>query len=181
MKSKIGKFKMSRRGVSPIIATLLLVAIAVAAAVVTYTWVISMTNNQATKSQTQISIDQVMFGEMTGPKYGVFLSVRNGGSVAATIDTVYLFKGDALVFQYKLGTNLVIPVGSTVSLDIKESTATYATLTSGGQALPATGSNDFSLAGSFQGGLTLNSAYQLQVMTNNGFQAAGTYYTPGAW
>ena len=52
-----------RRGVSPVIASLLLIAIAVAAAVVTYSWVMTMISTQGRQAQTSIRIDEVLFGE----------------------------------------------------------------------------------------------------------------------
>ena len=56
-------FRMSRRAVSPIIATLLLIAIAVAAAVVTYTFTMNMVSNQGSQAQTAVRIDDVQLGQ----------------------------------------------------------------------------------------------------------------------
>lgn len=252
--------RIHKRAVSPIIATLLLVAIAVAASVVAYTWVMSMTGNQANKSQTQIAVDKVMFGKAistdavvaaetesgtqasttttvyvtqdptnfhvgdyviigdgsTGvvkiatvdntpvgystltvspalsiaptdgatvtlvPKAnGMFISVRNSGSIAATIDTIYLFKGDSLIFQ-KTGVNYVIPVGTAKSIGMTESVSgAYSVLISGGQALGTTDTTIASLT--FQADLDVNQAYQVKILTNNGFQTIGTYYSPGSF
>jgi flagellin-like protein len=43
----------NRKGISPLIATLLLIAIAVAASVLTYSWVMSMIGSQSGQAQTQ--------------------------------------------------------------------------------------------------------------------------------
>ena len=48
-----------RKGISPLIATLLLIAIAVAASVLTYSWVMSMIGSQSAQAQTQVRIDSV--------------------------------------------------------------------------------------------------------------------------
>jgi flagellin-like protein len=72
-----------RKGISPLIATLLLIAIAVAASVLTYSWVMSMIGSQSAQAQTQVRIDSVEWGT------GVFsLDVRNTGSVDASIESV---------------------------------------------------------------------------------------------
>jgi flagellin-like protein len=72
-----------RKGISPLIATLLLIAIAVAASVLTYSWVMSMIGSQSAQAQTQVRIDSVTWttGAMT-------LDVRNTGSVDATLESV---------------------------------------------------------------------------------------------
>jgi len=59
------EIKKSRKAVSPVIATLLLIAIAVAASVVTYSWVMSMVKTQGSQAQTSIRIDEVLFGQRT--------------------------------------------------------------------------------------------------------------------
>ena len=50
-----------RKGISPLIATLLLIAIAVAASVLTYSWVMSMIGSQSGQAQTQVRIDSVAY------------------------------------------------------------------------------------------------------------------------
>ncbi len=55
----------NRKAVSPVIATLLMIAIAVAASVVMYSWVNTMVTNQAKQSQTAIRIDNVQFHSET--------------------------------------------------------------------------------------------------------------------
>ena len=63
MKNKIRKIYRNCKAVSPIIATLLLIAISVAAAVVTYTFVMNMTANQGSQAQTAVRIDDVQLGQ----------------------------------------------------------------------------------------------------------------------
>jgi len=75
-----------RKGISPLIATLLLIAIAVAASVLTYSWVMSMITSQSAQAQTQVRIDSVTWGTTTSTITG--LDVRNTGSVDATLESV---------------------------------------------------------------------------------------------
>jgi len=77
------------KGISPLVATLLLIAIAVAASVITYSWVMSMIAAQSIQAQTQIRIDAV--GWVTGPNR-INITVRNTGSVPATIESISLKK-----------------------------------------------------------------------------------------
>ncbi|GBC75311.1 hypothetical protein HRbin06_00629 [archaeon HR06] len=51
----------NKKAVSPIVATLLLIAISVAASVITYTFVSSSLSGQARQAQTSISIEDVQF------------------------------------------------------------------------------------------------------------------------
>jgi len=80
----------TRKGISPLIATLLLIAIAVAASVLTYSWVMSMVGTQSAQAQTQIRIDSVTWN---AGKYTIL--VRNTGSVAATIESVSIRTNEA--------------------------------------------------------------------------------------
>jgi len=82
---------MKRAGVSPVIATLLLIVIAVAAAVLAYIWIIGYQGTltqQASTAQLQerIKIEAV---EYTGTSLKVY--VRNIGDVKVNISAVYVY------------------------------------------------------------------------------------------
>ncbi|UCH38293.1 MAG: hypothetical protein JSV76_03825 [Candidatus Bathyarchaeota archaeon] len=81
----VQKFRKNAKAISPLIATLLLIAIAVAASVITYSWVMSMIGSQSQQAQTQVRIDSVTWS-LAGNN--VSAAVRNTGSVAATIETI---------------------------------------------------------------------------------------------
>ena len=83
----------NRKAVSPVIATLLMIAIAVAASVVMYTWVNTMVTNQAKQSQTAIRIEQVRFLTTTS----IEITIRNTGTVGAVLKTVYVYSTDTLM------------------------------------------------------------------------------------
>lgn len=259
------KIKLNRRAVSPIIATLLLVAIAVAAAVVTYTWTMSMAQNQSTQSQTNVKIDQVMFGKATaasttvttytagGPTLtvanvtgfsvgdivkvhkdgvvlnnypsitaintgtntltintaltlesgkvegdvtnasvtkvdaeGMWISVRNTGSIATTIEKVYIYEGNTLLTPSGISINRTLAPNTAEGLAIidtgesADGTSYYNILLSGGQGLP---SADYTVEGDIGafGQLDLNKPYTIKLVTSTGFTLEGTFYTPGSW
>jgi flagellin-like protein len=155
------KLVRNKRGISPIIATLLLIAIAVAAAVVTYSWVMGMIATQSAQSQTAIRIDIVQFDSTNGAI--VYVTVRNSGAVPATIDKIYITAlnttaaVDTLSYAsasagHFSGSSATVPVGSTIKF-----TCTLTTTTP---------------IGSF----TTGQPYNIEVMTNTGLYAEGTYY-----
>ena len=62
-----------RKGISPLIATLLLIAIAVAASVLTYSWVMSMIGSQSAQAQTQLRIDGVNWAADSVVRLGILV------------------------------------------------------------------------------------------------------------
>jgi len=76
----------SKRAISPILATLLLVVIAVAAIVVTYAWVMTYMNAQIAQAGVFLTEDAVSWL----PNSTIRLYVRNTGTSDATIDAVYI-------------------------------------------------------------------------------------------
>lgn len=87
-------FKKGRKGVSPVIATLLLIVIAVAAAVVTYSWVmgfIGTTTTTPAQTQARIVVDAVSY-DSGGPSLTVY--VRNVGTTSVNVDAVYVYSAD---------------------------------------------------------------------------------------
>lgn len=75
----------SKTAISPILATLLLVVIAVAAIVVTYAWVMTYMSAQTQQAGVLLTKDAVSW-----PSGYVMLYVRNTGTSDATIDAVYI-------------------------------------------------------------------------------------------
>jgi flagellin-like protein len=110
--------KLNRKGVSPIIATLLLIVIAVAAAVVTYSFVMGfLTPGGTTTPQGILALDT----PATATTTSITAYVRNTGS-ACTISSVYLnntlniptVAGAATIFNAGL-TTLNLTYGSAIA------------------------------------------------------------------
>ena len=78
----------SKRGISPILATLLLIVIAVAAIVVTYAWVITFTGSTTGQASIFLVKDNVYWNSTT-PK-SIVIYVRNTGTSDAEINSVYI-------------------------------------------------------------------------------------------
>lgn len=105
MKNKNGvrnitKLKRKTRAIEPVIASLLLIAIAVAAAVVTYSWVMGMISNQQSQAGTSLGIDLVQFTKTGTTKDKILITVRNKGTVATTLSTVYLTYPNATIATF---------------------------------------------------------------------------------
>ena len=81
----------SRKGISPILATLLLIVIAVAAVVVTYAWVMTFTTTQTQQAGSVLVVENVRFyGTPTAAaKNKTDITVRNTGTADAKIVSVY--------------------------------------------------------------------------------------------
>jgi len=75
----------SKRGISPILATLLLIVIAVAAIVVTYAWVITFTTSTSGQAGVVLTKDAVNWQTSN-----VTIYVRNTGTSDTQIDSLYI-------------------------------------------------------------------------------------------
>jgi len=116
---------MKRTGVSPVIATLLLIVIAVAAAVLAYIWIIGYQGTltqQASTAQLQerIKIEAVQFSNGTLTVY-----VRNIGDVNVTINALYVIDKTGTIIGSNTSVSLTLGPGQ-----VKTDTVS-ATLTSG--------------------------------------------------
>ncbi|MFB0501883.1 MAG: archaellin/type IV pilin N-terminal domain-containing protein [Candidatus Bathyarchaeia archaeon] len=85
----------SRKGISPILATLLLVVIAVGAVVITYAWVITFTGTQTTTAGKMIRFDSASINAASD---NVTIYVRNWGTEHVKIDAVYIDGTDCTQF-----------------------------------------------------------------------------------
>ncbi|MCW4016341.1 MAG: hypothetical protein NWF06_08225 [Candidatus Bathyarchaeota archaeon] len=78
----------SKKGISPILATLLLIVIAVAAVIVTYAWVMTFTTSTTNQSGAMLTVENVRF-YTSGSTDRVEIVVRNSGTNSATVADVY--------------------------------------------------------------------------------------------
>jgi flagellin-like protein len=122
------KMLKSKEGISPILATLLLIVIAVAAVIVTYAWVMTFTSS--TTSQAGVFLRKDTLSWPTNNT--IILYVRNTGTEDGSIDAVYVGTSAAnLVKQtnviYDTSTGLVEADGGTVTITIAYSWTSKAT------------------------------------------------------
>lgn len=77
----------SKKGISPILATLLLIAIAVGAILITYAWVITFTTTQTQQAGAFLGLENIRFYNNTA--YYTDITLRNSGTSSAKIASVY--------------------------------------------------------------------------------------------
>ena len=77
----------SKKGISPILATLLLIVIAVSAVIVTYAWVMTFTGSTTSQAGAILSLDNYRFYENTDDYVEIVL--RNSGTSDAKVERVY--------------------------------------------------------------------------------------------
>jgi flagellin-like protein len=79
------KILKSKEGISPILATLLLIVIAVAAVIVTYAWVMTFTTTQTGKSGEFLAVPNVNWSNSSQ----IAIDIINSGTADAKIIKVY--------------------------------------------------------------------------------------------
>lgn len=109
----IRKFRRNMRAISPVIATLLMIAIAVVASLVTYAWVMGYMSFQTEKTGKAIQIQSVDFA--TGTVY-----VQNVGDSQVSFTSICLFVDGA----DKTGTAPTSPLaaGDTIGITVDAGT-----------------------------------------------------------
>jgi flagellin-like protein len=115
------KILKSKRGISPILATLLLIVIAVAAIVVTYAWVITFTGSTTGQAGIFLVKENVWWNS-TSPK-SIVIYVKNTGISDAEINAVYIGTSSSnLVLQssvtYSPLSKLVSANGGTIIITV---------------------------------------------------------------
>jgi len=110
---RIGKFKVSKKAVSPVIATLLMIAVAVAASVIVYVWSAgllgTLMGGGGAQVKEQLTVESYNW---TTPNPDIY--VRNVGSSAITVASIYL-AGANCSFT---ATTYTIGVGSSAKITI---------------------------------------------------------------
>jgi flagellin-like protein len=84
---KIGKFKASRRAVSPVIATLLMIAIAVAASIIVYVWSIGLLGGLMQSGGGAQTAEQLVMEAYNGD---TAVTIRNVGTRDVSVVACYL-------------------------------------------------------------------------------------------
>jgi flagellin-like protein len=113
----------SKKGISPILATLLLIVIAVAAVIVTYAWVMTFTGSTTSQAGAVLKVDNIRF-YTSGSTDRIDVVIRNTGTADATVDAVYVGETDSNLqecdeddLRYDPNTQIVA-TGSTLTIRI---------------------------------------------------------------
>jgi flagellin-like protein len=97
---------MARKGVSPVLASLLLVAIAAAAAVITYIWISSYLGSAGRGIEAPQFRELLKVEGVRAEGGSVVVTVRNIGNAKATLRAAYVMKGDVAVASETLNVEL---------------------------------------------------------------------------
>ena len=93
------KLVKNKKAESSIVGSLLLIAVAVAASIVSYSWVMSMVNSQSTQAQTQVRVESIQWKNNTSTNKldAAILTIRNTGSVEVWLDSVSISNNQGTV------------------------------------------------------------------------------------
>ncbi len=105
----LGKRLPSRRAVSPVIATLLMIAVAVAASVIVYVWSIGLLGGLMGGGGSQVKQQVIMEAYNWSNSTSLTFTLRNVGSSSVTVSAVYL--SGTLISSTSL--SQVIAIGNT--------------------------------------------------------------------
>ena len=126
----INKFLNSKKAISPILATLLLIVIAVAAIVVTYAWITTYMGSATSQAGVMIYTENIRFDEDTTE-----ITVGNSGTENTQI--VRLWLGDSsgnmtdVTANTDIGTGKTLNAGSTATITLNWPNAIDSTWTEG--------------------------------------------------
>jgi flagellin-like protein len=113
------KISRSKKAISPILATLLLIVIAVAAIVVTYAWIMTYMTSATSQAGVLLKKDAVNWPSNTT----IIIYVRNTGTADAIMDAVYVGKSSTdLILQtsvsYDPTSKAVLKDGGTITITV---------------------------------------------------------------
>jgi flagellin-like protein len=107
----------SRKGISPILATLLLIVIAVAAIVVTYAWIMTYMGSAGHQAGVMLDVENVSWNSATNK---TTIVVKNTGTSDTKIVRLYIGStSDNLIdvsADTNLGTGINLPAGSKIDV-----------------------------------------------------------------
>jgi len=111
----------SKKGISPILATLLLIVIAVAAVIVTYAWVMTFTGSTTSQAGAVLSLDNIRF--YTDNDDYIEITLRNSGTSDAKVETVYVGTSESNLISQTVDsynpTTQIVSTGETLTITIE--------------------------------------------------------------
>ena len=162
---------------STLFATVFLMGLAVAGAVITYAWVQGLAQREGMQIQASIGIEEVLFGNSTsGGGFAVKVSVRNKGYVPVVIEEICLMKGEAQFIRIT-GMNYRVPEGRLAAISIEEDASSAF-----GDYCPGLGVEpDLRIQEYYGTGLDPGFSYMVKIVTKDGLVAEGVYVSPAVF
>ena len=164
---------MVGRGMSPVLASLLLVVIAVAAALVTYVWVSSYLRSAERGVETPQFRELLKVEGVRAGDGGVIVTVRNIGSAKLVLKAVYVLKGDVTVAAEKLDLELEPGQAADVRVSAEVQPGDYTV-----NVVTATGVEAYArlpLSGTSQ--LAVTAQHEVELVRNGDFSEGSAYWT----
>jgi len=116
-------FRRNRKGVSTVIATIIIVAISIVMAIAVAYWVLGIGSSFTRFEKLEFTSAWAAYNSGTSPYYNISMTVKNTGSAAATIDNSTIFYNGRPASAYSsFQPNAVIGTTGTVPLDPGNST-----------------------------------------------------------
>jgi len=126
VKPRLFKLLVSRKGISPILATLLLIVIAVAAVIVTYAWVMTFTSTTTQQAGAVLVRENIRFYQAGATKNRTDITIRNTGTSDGKIVAIYWSNSSyadlnrLATDEYTLSPNTgVVSAGSSITITLK--------------------------------------------------------------
>jgi flagellin-like protein len=109
----------SKKAISPILATLLLIVIAVAAIVVTYAWIMAYMGTTTQQAEVKLGIANVNFNSTSGD---ITIDIQNTGTSGTEISAVYVGTSSATAAKQMPTQRLPLSLGASqiVSITIQD-------------------------------------------------------------
>jgi len=109
----------SKKGISPILATLLLIVIAVAAVIVTYAWVMTFTGSTTSQAGALLSPENIRFYSADD----IEITIRNSGTADAKVVEVYQGPSTSELQKETVRsydpTTQIVSAGSSIAINIR--------------------------------------------------------------
>ncbi len=109
---------MNKKGVSPVIATLLLIIIAVAAAILTYLWITGYLGTVQQQGGTEGLQERIRIEAVSYSGGTLTIYVRNIGDVSTTVDAAYIIDHTGTVVKSNTGLSTSLNAGASGTVTI---------------------------------------------------------------
>jgi flagellin-like protein len=124
---KFRKFKKNAKALSPVIATIILIAVTVAVSVVVAAWMGALTIGFMGNSEQASITNVVLSNQATPAAENATVTVQNTGSATVTITSAYIDSSPATMFNPAHVTSVAISKGGSVTFTIGVGGASYIT------------------------------------------------------
>lgn len=115
MKITVFKLTMAKKRISPILATLLLIVMAVTAITVTYAWIMTCTEDSA--SNVDVVLYEANVNFLNGTTKSITVDVGNSGTSSAKIIAIYVGNSSTALVSQNIESHLV-SAGSIYSFNV---------------------------------------------------------------